>query len=74
MVHSYEEYQFPQAAAGHSAYGLPGWTRQADILRTALDLVHRVEEGGALIDYPSDWGQPFEFVPGARRRQDVSAA
>lgn len=28
-----EEYQFPEAAAGHSAYGLPGWTRQADILR-----------------------------------------
>lgn len=28
-----EEYAFPQAAAGHSAYGLPGWTRQADILR-----------------------------------------
>jgi hypothetical protein len=28
-----EEYQFPDAAIGHSAYGLPGWTRQADILR-----------------------------------------
>ena len=28
-----EEYAFPQAAAGHSAYGLPGWTRQVDILR-----------------------------------------
>ena len=28
-----EEYSFPQAAVGHSAYGLPGWTRQADILR-----------------------------------------
>jgi hypothetical protein len=28
-----EEYKFRQAAAGHSAYGLPGWTRQADILR-----------------------------------------
>ena len=27
------EYQFPEAAAGYSTYGLPGWTRQADILR-----------------------------------------
>ena len=27
------EYQFPAAAVGESAYGLPGWTRQADILR-----------------------------------------
>ena len=28
-----EEYKFREAGAGHSAYGLPGWTRQADILR-----------------------------------------
>jgi hypothetical protein len=27
------EYKFPAAAAGFSAYGLPGWTRQADVLR-----------------------------------------
>lgn len=27
------EYRFPAAAAGFSAYGLPGWTRQADLLR-----------------------------------------
>ena len=27
------EYQFPEAAVGSSAYGLPGWIRQADILR-----------------------------------------
>jgi type II secretory pathway pseudopilin PulG len=26
-------YLFPEAAAGHNTYGLPGWTRQADILR-----------------------------------------
>ncbi|MCW1885122.1 hypothetical protein OKA04_10315 [Luteolibacter flavescens] len=26
-------YRFPAAAEGWSAYGLPGWTRQADILR-----------------------------------------
>ncbi len=27
------EYQFPAAAAGKSAFGLPGWIRQADVLR-----------------------------------------
>lgn len=27
------EYRFPEAAAGYSGYGLPGWTRQVDILR-----------------------------------------
>jgi hypothetical protein len=27
------QYQFPAAALGHNAYGLPGWTRQADVLR-----------------------------------------
>jgi hypothetical protein len=27
------EYQFPAAAAGYNAYGVPGWTRQADVLR-----------------------------------------
>jgi hypothetical protein len=27
------EYQFADAAKGNSAYGLPGWIRQADILR-----------------------------------------
>jgi hypothetical protein len=26
-------YKFPDAAVGYSGYGLPGWTRQADILR-----------------------------------------
>ena len=26
-------YVFPQAAVGHNTYGLPGWTRQADVLR-----------------------------------------
>ena len=27
------QYQFPDAAIGYNAYGLPGWTRQADVLR-----------------------------------------
>nr|MCU0780534.1 hypothetical protein [Akkermansiaceae bacterium] len=32
-VRNGEDYRFREAAAGHSAYGVPGWTRQADILR-----------------------------------------
>ena len=28
-----DDYVFRDAAVGHSAYGLPGWTRQADVLR-----------------------------------------
>ena len=32
-AHIDPEYQFPKAAVGNSAYGLPGWVRQADILR-----------------------------------------
>ena len=28
-----DEYQFPEAAVGYNTYGLPGWTRQADIIR-----------------------------------------
>jgi hypothetical protein len=27
------DYEFPEAAVGSSAYGMPGWIRQADILR-----------------------------------------
>lgn len=27
------EYKYPAAAVGESTYGLPGWTRQADVLR-----------------------------------------
>ena len=32
-AHIDPEYQFSNAAVGNSAYGLPGWVRQADILR-----------------------------------------
>lgn len=47
---------------------------QADILRTALGLIHSVEAGGVLVDYPSEWGEPFEFRPGGNRAEAVSAA
>ena len=33
------EYKFPAAAVGKSAYGMPGWTRQADILRPLFPIL-----------------------------------
>ena len=37
---------------------------QADILRTALAMIHSVERGGELIDYPTSWRDQFQFAPG----------
>jgi len=37
---------------------------QDDILRSALAMIHDVETGGVLVDYPIVWGEPFEFSPG----------
>lgn len=56
-------------------FGRPGdAAMQTDILRTALGLIHSVEEGGALIDYPADWGERFEFNPGGNAKtENVSA-
>jgi hypothetical protein len=31
--HPAQAYKFPEAAIGHGAYGVPGWIRQADVLR-----------------------------------------
>jgi hypothetical protein len=33
------EYQYPDAAAGYNTYGLPGWTRQADVLRAIAPIL-----------------------------------
>ena len=33
------EYKFPEAAVGQSTYGLPGWTRQADVLRSIAPIL-----------------------------------
>lgn len=33
------DYEFPEAALGHSAFGLPGWIRQADILRPMASIL-----------------------------------
>ena len=33
------EYRFPEAAVGVSAYGMPGWTRQADVLRPLMPIL-----------------------------------
>ena len=46
-------------------FGAPGDTEmQADILRTALGMIHGVERGGELADYPSEWPELFEYGPG----------
>ena len=56
-------------------FGRPGDTAmQTAILRAGLGLLHSVQTGGTLVDYPSDWGQPFEFTPGARRQKDLATA
>jgi hypothetical protein len=34
---------------------------QSAILRAALELVAKCDEAGALVDYPTDWGEPFAF-------------
>ena len=39
---------------------------QTDILRAALAMIHSVEHGGELIDYPTTWSQPFSFAPGGQ--------
>lgn len=33
------DYKFPEAAAGYSSYGLPGWVRQADILTPLAPII-----------------------------------
>jgi len=40
---------------------------QTSILRRALAMIHEVEEGGALIDWPEQWHAPFEYFTGNRR-------
>ena len=37
---------------------------QLDIIRSALQPVTNAEEGGVLVDYPTQWTTPFEFAPG----------
>jgi hypothetical protein len=37
---------------------------QMSILRTALNLIETVEQGGTLVDMPTNWEKPFDFGPG----------
>ena len=39
---------------------------QADILRTALGMIHNTSTAGELIDYPTTWKETFEFAPGGK--------
>lgn len=56
-------------------FGRPGdVSMQTDILRTALGLVHGVEQAGTLRDYPSDWGESFQFLPGGNASKTAVSA
>jgi hypothetical protein len=56
-------------------FGRPGDVRmQTDILRTALAMIHNVESAGTLVDYPTDWQEPFAFAPGAMGRSSSAVA
>lgn len=50
------DYKFPQAGVGHSSYGLPGWPRQADVLRplapilSARDDTYTIRAYGESVD------------------------
>ena len=49
-------------------FGAPGdRAMQTDILRRAIAMIDGVEEGGALLDYPTTWSRPFEYAPGGQR-------
>jgi len=51
-----------------NAFGAPGDSAmQLQVLRAALQLVQTAEQGGVLVDLPSEWRQSFEFSPGASR-------
>ena len=39
---------------------------QADILRTALGMLHNVVTPGELIDYPTKWQDEFHYAPGGK--------
>lgn len=56
-------------------FGKPGdAAMQTEILRTALGMIHTVEEGGVLIDYPTSWSEPFAFAPGRMGPGDSASA
>jgi hypothetical protein len=46
-----EEYQFREAATGHSAYGMPGWIRQADILRPLAPILSARDDSFTIRTY-----------------------
>ena len=39
---------------------------QMSILRKALELVESAEEGGTLVDMPTNWQKDFSFGPGGQ--------
>ena len=47
---------------------------QTSILRTALNVVETVEQGGTLVDMQTDWGKPFAFGPSGSSRSSQTGA
>ena len=43
---------------------------QSAVLRAALRLVAECNDPGALVDYDSDWGEPFAFAPKEKSAED----
>ena len=39
---------------------------QNDIMRRALAMIYSVEEGGALVDYETNWSDAFQYAPGGQ--------
>ena len=56
------EYVFPQAAVGHSSYGVPGWTRQADILRPLAPVLSARDDTFTIRAYGESLGADGETV------------
>lgn len=45
------QYRFPDAAIGFNAYGLPGWTRQADVLRPIAPILSARDDSFVIRTY-----------------------
>ena len=50
-------------------FGMPSDVEtQTRILRRGLQMIHGVEEGGELIDWPEQWHEPVVYFTGAGRK------
>ena len=58
------DYKFPQAALGSSAFGVPGWVRQADILRPLAPIISARDDTFTIRGYGDsrERGNPTKIV------------